>query len=54
MNLTVSFEQILAEARKYKLVLAGLSNQYITQLHYEVRKAIFGNVGTLITFRQRI
>jgi len=51
MNLAVSFEQILAEARKYKLVLAAMANQYVNQLDVSVRQAIFGNVGTLLTFR---
>jgi len=51
MNLSVGFDRILAEARKYKLVLAGLANQYVGQLTSGVRAAIFGNVGTLVTFR---
>ena len=51
MDLAVGFEQILAEARKYKLVLAGMANQYVGQLTDSVRQAIFGNVGTLLTFR---
>lgn len=51
MNLSVGFDRILAEARKYKLVLAGLANQYVGQLSADVRAAIFGNVGTLVTFR---
>lgn len=51
MNLSVGFDRILAEARKYKLVLAGLANQYVGQLSQPVREAIFGNVGTMIAFR---
>ena len=51
MNLSVGFERILAEARKYKLVLAGLANQYVGQLSPAVRQAIFGNVGSFIVFR---
>ncbi|OHA48464.1 MAG: hypothetical protein A2682_04075 [Candidatus Terrybacteria bacterium RIFCSPHIGHO2_01_FULL_58_15] len=47
---TVSFANILSEARKYRLDLI-LAHQYITQLEEEVRDAVFGNVGTLITFR---
>jgi CxxC-x17-CxxC domain-containing protein len=47
---TESFANILSEARKYRLNLV-LANQYITQLQEEVRDAIFGNAGTLITFR---
>jgi hypothetical protein len=45
-----SFTDILAEARKYKLSLF-LSHQYIDQLHEKIRSAIFGNVGTIISFR---
>ena len=51
MNLSVGFDRILAEARKYNLVLAGLANQYVGQLSQPVRQAVFGNVGTLIAFR---
>jgi len=51
MDLAVGFELILSEARKYKLVLAGLANQYVGQLSQPVRQAVFGNVGTLLTFR---
>jgi hypothetical protein len=46
---TTSFVKILSEARKYRLSLT-LANQYIDQLDEVVRKAIFGNVGTLISF----
>ncbi|MDO9027295.1 MAG: type IV secretion system DNA-binding domain-containing protein, partial [Candidatus Roizmanbacteria bacterium] len=46
---TTSFIKILSEARKYRLSLA-LANQYIDQLDLDVQKAIFGNVGTLISF----
>ena len=47
---TASFANILAEARKYRLNLV-LAHQYIEQLDEELRAAIFGNVGTLISFR---
>lgn len=47
---TGSFADILAESRKYGLGLF-LANQYIEQLTEEIRSAIFGNVGTLISFR---
>ncbi len=47
---TDSFATILSEARKYNLSLT-VANQYMAQLSEEVRNAIFGNVGTLITFR---
>lgn len=46
---THSFIKILSEARKYRLSLT-LANQYIEQLDEEVRRAIFGNVGTLASF----
>lgn len=46
---TTSFVKILSEARKYRLSL-NLANQYIEQLDETVQKAIFGNVGTLISF----
>lgn len=46
---TSSFIKILSEARKYRLSLT-LANQYIEQLDEEVQRAIFGNVGTLISF----
>src|ERR1043165_771305 len=47
---TESFASILSEARKYKLSLT-LAHQYIAQLEESVAKAIFGNVGTFISFR---
>ncbi len=45
-----SFENILSEARKYKLCLT-IAHQYIEQVPEEVRAAVFGNVGTTIAFR---
>lgn len=48
--LSLSFADILSESRKYGLSLF-LAHQYIDQLQEEVRKAVFGNVGTLICFR---
>jgi len=45
-----SFAQILSEARKYQLALI-VAHQYIEQMTDEVRAAVFGNVGTMITFR---
>ena len=47
---TESFVNILSEARKYRLSLI-LAHQYITQMEEEVRDAVFGNVGTIISFR---
>lgn len=46
---TSSFIKILSEARKYRLALT-LTNQYIGQLDESIINAIFGNVGTLISF----
>jgi hypothetical protein len=45
-----SFADILSEARKYKLNLT-IAHQYIEQMDEIVRPAVFGNVGTMITFR---
>ncbi|TAK96819.1 hypothetical protein EPO05_00835 [Patescibacteria group bacterium] len=47
---TESFANILSEARKYRLNLI-LANQYVTQVEEEVRDAIFGNAGSIISFR---
>jgi len=47
---TESFASILSEARKYRLSL-NLAHQYIAQMEEKVRDAVFGNVGTLVTFR---
>ncbi len=48
--LTESFADILSESRKYGLCLI-LAHQYIEQLEKEIRTAVFGNVGTIISFR---
>ncbi len=45
-----TFADILSEARKYKLNLT-IAHQYIEQMEEEVRNAVFGNVGTIISFR---
>ncbi|MGH7196293.1 MAG: type IV secretory system conjugative DNA transfer family protein [Candidatus Saccharimonadales bacterium] len=47
---TDSFATILSEARKYGLNLT-VANQYISQMNDTVRDAVFGNVGTVISFR---
>lgn len=47
---TDAFAAILSEARKYRLCLA-LSHQYIEQVPPTVRGAVFGNVGSLVSFR---
>lgn len=54
MNISVGFERILAEARKYNLCLAGLANQYVGQLSHSVRQAVFGNIGAMIAFRMGV
>ncbi len=46
---TTAFTKILSEARKYHLNLI-LANQYIAQVPEEVRSAIFGNAGNLMSF----
>src|SRR3989339_227170 len=46
---TSTFIKILSEARKYRLNLI-LANQYIAQIMEEVRSAIFGNAGTMLSF----
>lgn len=47
---TDSFATILSEARKYGLNLT-VANQYVSQMNDVVRDAVFGNVGTMISFR---
>ncbi len=47
---TDSFAVILSEARKYHLNLI-MTHQYIAQMPETVSKAVFGNVGTIISFR---
>ncbi len=47
---TPDFAQILSEARKYRLNLI-VANQFIGQMEEEVKNAVFGNVGTVASFR---
>ena len=47
---TESFASILSEARKYRLCLT-LAHQYIDQLSDTTRDAVFGNAGSLLSFR---
>jgi hypothetical protein len=47
---TPDFATILSEARKYHLNLT-VANQFIGQVEEEVKQAVFGNVGTLVSFR---
>jgi len=44
------FSVVLSEGRKYG-VAAVCANQYLTQIPFSVREAVFGNIGTLICFR---
>ncbi len=45
---TKSFATILSEARKYKLSLI-VANQFTAQIMDDVRNAIFGNVGSILS-----
>ena len=47
---TESFTNILSEARKYHLNLI-MAHQYIKQMEEHVMDAVFGNVGTIVSFR---
>ena len=47
---TDSISTILSEARKYKLSL-NVAHQFIAQLDQKIRDAVFGNVGSIVSFR---
>ena len=47
---TESFANILSEARKYRLNLI-IAHQYVEQVEEEIQAAVFGNVGTILSFR---
>lgn len=47
---TDSISTILSEARKYKLSLT-VAHQFIAQLQEKIRDAVFGNVGSIVSFR---
>ena len=47
---TPSIATILSEARKYRLNLT-VAHQFIGQLSEKIRDAVFGNVGSLVSFR---
>lgn len=47
---TPDFVTILSEARKYKLNLI-VANQFLSQMTDDIKNAIFGNVGTMASFR---
>lgn len=47
---TKSIATILSEARKYRLDLT-IAHQFIGQLEEDIKKAVFGNVGSMVSFR---
>ncbi len=47
---TPAFAELLAEARKYGLALV-VAHQHLGQLDDDLRRAVIGNVGTLVAFR---
>ncbi|MBL7154983.1 MAG: type IV secretory system conjugative DNA transfer family protein [Candidatus Portnoybacteria bacterium] len=47
---TDSIATILSEARKYRLCLT-MAHQFIGQLEDKIREAVFGNVGSMVSFR---
>jgi hypothetical protein len=47
---TEDFAVILSEARKYRLNLI-VANQFVAQIQEDVKNAVFGNVGTMVSFR---
>ena len=47
---TLTLANMLSELRKYGVGMT-LANQYLSQLEPEIRDAVFGNVGTLVSFR---
>ncbi|MDD2757705.1 MAG: type IV secretion system DNA-binding domain-containing protein [Candidatus Pacebacteria bacterium] len=47
---TNTISTVLSEARKYRLSLI-VSHQFIAQLPEQIRDSVFGNVGTIISFR---
>ena len=47
---TLSLANMLSELRKYRINMI-LAHQYLSQLDPQVRDAVLGNVGTIISFR---
>ncbi|HIQ57071.1 TPA: type IV secretory system conjugative DNA transfer family protein [Candidatus Gracilibacteria bacterium] len=47
---TDTFDEILSEARKYRLNLT-IAHQFLGQLSTNIRTTVFGNVGSMISFR---
>jgi type IV secretory pathway TraG/TraD family ATPase VirD4 len=45
-----SLVNMLSELRKFKVTLT-LAHQYLDQLDIDIKNAVLGNVGTLISFR---
>ena len=48
--MTDNISGILSESRKYKLSMV-MANQFIQQIREDIRDAVFGNVGSMISFR---
>ena len=47
---TDTFDEILSEARKYRLNLT-IAHQFLGQLSEKIRTTVFGNVGSMVSFR---
>lgn len=47
---TLSVATMMAELRKYRVGMV-LANQHLSQLDPEIRDAVFGNAGTIVSFR---
>ncbi len=47
---TNTFDEILSEARKYRLNIT-LANQFLGQLSAKIKTTVFGNVGSMVSFR---
>ena len=47
---TDTFDEILSEARKYHLNIT-LANQFLGQLSDKIKTTVFGNVGSMVSFR---
>ena len=47
---TEAFNQLLSEARKFNVSIT-IAHQYLGQLTDSIRKTVFGNVGSFISFR---
>jgi len=47
---TDTFDEILSEARKYRLNLT-IAHQFLGQLSTQIRTTVFGNIGSMVSFR---